>query len=419
VSEPEVGPRAAWSVLRRRDFGLYFIGNAASASGGWFHNLAAAILIYRLTGSELLLGVLNFSQFAWILVLAPWAGGAADRFDRRVLLLWTQLTATVLSVGLAALAFAGRADVWSVIAITLGLGVTSAFTTPAQQAIVVALVPERDLPTAVALNSMTFNIARAVGPALAALAIATIGIPAAFAVNAVTYLLLVAALFVVRPRPQVRTAGSARMRDSIALLRDDSRLLAYLLIVAAVGWASDPVNTLAPAFAVAYGHSDTVGGIVIGAFGLGAVLAALLVAGRTSGTRARMVATLVLLGGGIALFSVSPWLPLGLVFVAIGGFGYLASNTSATTRLQLGVAEHQRGRIMALWSIAFLGVRPLASLLDGATAAVAGVRVAGVLLALPALAGAALILLWPRLWQSSLGQRASASQTSRASERAC
>lgn len=413
MSDAAVGPRAAWQVLRRRDFGLYFIGNSASATGGWFHNLAASILVYRLTGSELLLGVLNFSQFAWILVLSPVAGAAADRFDRRVLLLWAEAAATVLSVLIAVLAFAGMADEWTVIAITLALGVTAAFAAPAQQAIVVSLVPERDLSSAVALNSMTFNLARALGPALAALAIGTVGIAAAFAINAGSYLVLVASLLVIRIRPHRRPEGSPKLRESLRLVRDDPRLLAYLLIVAAVGWASDPINTLAPAFAEAYGHPDTFAGVIIGAFGAGAVLAALLLAGRTTGTPKRMVVTLILLGGGIALFSLTPWLPLGLGFAAIGGFGYLASNTSATTRLQLGVAESQRGRIMALWSVAFLGVRPLASLLDGAIASVAGVRVAGAVLALPALAGAAVILAWPRLRESSSRRRASASSYGR------
>lgn len=413
MSEGVVGPRAAWEVLRRRDFGLYFLGNSASATGGWFHNLAAAILVYRLTGSELLLGVLSFSQFAWVLALAPWAGALADRFDRRVVLLWAELAATALSILLAALAFAGRADEWTVIGITLALGLTAAFAAPAQQAIVVSLVPAREIPTAVALNSMTFNLARALGPALAALAIGTVGIAAAFAINAASYLVLVAALLLVRTRPQERAEGSVRLRDSLALLRDDPRLLAYLLIVAAVGWASDPVNTLAPAFAEAYGYRDTVGGLVLGAFGVGAVCAAILLAGRTSGSARRMAVTLSLLGGGLVLFSLTPWLPLGLVFVALCGAGYLASNTAATTRLQLGVEESQRGRIMALWGVAFLGVRPLASLLDGAIAAVAGVRVAGVVLALPALAGAAFILARPRL-RGAAARRASASRYDRA-----
>jgi MFS family permease len=153
------------------------------------------------------------------------------------------------------------------------------------------------------------------------------------------------------------------------------------------------VNTLAPAFAHAFGRPDTVAGFIIGAFGAGAVTAAFLVAGRVAGSRRRMAGTLALLGFGVIAFSLSPWLPLGFVFLFFAGIGYLASNTSATSRLQLGVGESERGRIMALWGVAFLGLRPVASLVDGAIAATLGVRVAGVILALPALAGAALILL--------------------------
>jgi len=415
VSSAAVGPRAAWHVLSSRDFGPYFWGNAASASGSWFHNLAASLLVYRLTGSELLLGVLNFSQFAAILLLSPWAGAAADRFDRRRLLIAVEVAATLLSTTLAVLAFAGHVDEWVVIGFTVGLGVASAFAAPAQAALVSGLVREEDLPTAVALNSMTFNLARAVGPALAALAVVTVGIPAAFAINSGSYLALVVALLVVRPRLQERLR-SARLRESLRLVRHDRSLLAYLLVVAAVGYASDPVNTLAPAFAEAFGHSDTVAGFIVGAFGLGAVTAALVVAGRTAGSRARMAVTLTLLGGGVVGFSLAPWLPLGFAFLFVAGFGYLASNTSATTRLQLGVEESQRGRIMALWSIAFLGVRPLASLLDGLVADLVSVRAAGVLLAVPALGGAAFLVSSRARGDSP--QRRPASARGRASGRA-
>lgn len=192
-----------------------------------------------------------------------------------------------------------------------------------------------------------------------------------------------------RPREQERASREeSRVRDSLRLLRERPELIAFLAIVAIVGFASDPVNTLSPAFAHAYGKPDTWAGLIVGAFGAGAVTAAFVVAGRLTGARRRMAATLFLLGGGVAAFSVCPWLPLGFVLLFVGGLGYLASNTAATTRLQLGVAERQRGRIMALWSLAFLGLRPFASLLDGAIARVWGVRVAGVVPALPALAAA-------------------------------
>jgi MFS family permease len=254
-------------------------------------------------------------------------------------------------------------------------------------------VTTHDLPSAVALNSMTYNLARAVGPALAAVTVRSLGIPAAFAINSASYLALVLGLLVVRARPQERLAREeARLLASLRFVWERPRLLALLLVITAVGFASDPINTEAPAFAHAFGEVDTKAGYLIGVFGAGAVTAALTVAGRVAGSRTRMAATLTLLGGGIVALSVTPWLSLGYGFLFVAGFGYLASSTSAVTRLQLGVAESQRGRIMALWSVAFLGLRPLASLLDGAVAGTFGVRAAGVCLAIPALAAAAVIL---------------------------
>jgi MFS family permease len=385
VSSP-VGPAAAFALIRRRSFGPYFVGNALSASGTWFQNLAAALLIYRQTHSALLLGVLNFSQFLPILLLAPWAGGASDRFNRRRLLLLTQSVAIVLSGGLGLLAWRDLAPPAVVIADAVALGIVSAFSAPAQQAMIPQLVEQHEVPTAVALNSMTFNLARAIGPATAALAVEYLGIPAAFGLNALSYLVFIGALLMIGPQAQELADRSvSHLRASVDLLRRRPQLIVFLVIVAAVGFASDPVNTLAPAWANAFGEKDTTAGYIIGVFGAGAVTAGLVVAGRVGGSRRRMFATLLLLGGGLVAFSLSPWLELALPFLFVAGFGYLASNTHATSRLQLGVDPWERGRIMALWSVAFLGLRPFASILDGAIAAAFGVRVAGIVLALPAL----------------------------------
>jgi MFS family permease len=382
-----VGPFAAFALMRGRTFGPYFFGNALSASGTWFQNLAASLLVYRQTHSALLLGVLNFAQFIPILVLAPWAGAAADRWNRRVLLLVSQSVAVVLSGGLGLLAHFGLASTEVVIGAAVALGVVSAFSAPAQQALIATLVDEPEVPTAVALNSMTFNLARAVGPATAAVAVEYLGIPAAFGLNAASYLLFVGALLIIGPQPQELADRSVgHVRASLDILRRRPQLVVFLLIVAAVGFASDPVNTLAPAWAHAFGRKDTVAGYIIGAFGAGAVTAGFVVAGRVGGSRRRMFSTLLLLGGGMVTFALTPWLPLALPLLFVAGIGYLASNTHATSRLQLGVEPWERGRIMALWSVAFLGLRPFASIVDGAIANAFGVRAAGVLLALPALA---------------------------------
>jgi MFS family permease len=386
------GPRAALRLIGSRNFGPYFVGNALSASGTWFQNLAASLLVFRLTHSVLLLGVLNFVQFAPVLLLAPWSGSAADRFDRRRVLMLTQVGTTVTSAALAVLAWSGHASAWAVIGLGAATGVTNAFASPASLALIGSLVSPRDLPSGVALNSMTYNLARAVGPALAAVCVRTLGIPTSFAINAVSCLPMIAALLIMQPRAQVYAArGTSRLRDSLRLLRGRPELVGFLLVVAAVGFASDPVNTESPAFAHAFGRPDTDAGYLIGAFGAGAVTAAFLVAGRVAGSRRRLAITLAMAGGGIVGFALSPWLWLGFAFLFVAGFGYLSSNTSATSRLQLDVEEHERGRIMALWSIAFLGMRPFASLLDGAVGNLAGVRTAGVVLAVPALLGALIV----------------------------
>jgi MFS family permease len=397
VEAPATGPAAAVRLIAHRNFGPYFVGNAASASGTWFQNLAAQLLVYRLTHSPFLLGVLNFGTFIPVLLLAPWAGSAADRFDRRRLVVFTQLGSALLSALLALLAWTGHAPVWVVIACSLGLGVGSAFAAPASQALISDLVPKEELQSAVALNSMTYNLARAFGPALAALSVKHLGIPASFAINSASYLLLIAGVAVVSTEPR-RRAGrhETRLRESLRLVREQPRLLAFLLIVTAVGFASDPINTEAPAFARAFGRPDTWAGVIIAFFGAGAVAAAFLLAGRVAGSRRRMVVTLTVLAAGVVGFSLSPWLELGFAFLALGGFGYLASNTSATSRLQLEVAAHQRGRIMALWGVAFLGLRPIASIADGAIAGAVGVRAAGVVLAVPALLAAAAIMFLQR-----------------------
>ncbi len=338
--------------------------------------------MYRLTHSPLLLGVLNFSQFFPVLLLAPWAGRFADKYDRRKLLLVTQPSAAVISAALAYVAWTGHATALALILFSLGLGSLNAFTNAAQMAMIGSLVPRDDLPQAVALNSMTFNLARAIGPVSAAAVIAGFGTAPAFAVNAASYILFVAALLVVRPAPQARAKRSSFM-DGLRVVRANRKLLGYLAVVITVSFATDPINTEGPALAHEFGLSSTWAGAIVGLFGVGAVSAGILVGGRIA-TRGRTAITLAVMGIGIVGLGVLPWFAVALVFAATAGFGYLSSNAAATTQLQLGVDETQRGRVMALWSVAFLGIRPIASLLDGTLASTAGVRVATAVMATPA-----------------------------------
>jgi MFS family permease len=391
-SAPGEGGHTAVAVLVQRNLWPYLVGNTLSMCGTWFQNIAQAILVYRLTRSTFLVGVVSFAQFAGVFVLAPWAGSAADRYDRKRLLVVTQLGAMAVTGLLAALEGAGLVNAPIVIGLALVLGLTTAFAIPAQQALVPALVDIEDLAPAVVLNSLTFNLARAIGPVVGALVVGALGIGPAFALNSLSYAALIAGLLFVHPRAvQVRTVERPRLRESARLVRADPRLRALLVTVAALSLAQDPVTTLTPAFATDVLHrSDTLTGWLVGVFGLGSVLAIGL-ASRREGLERRMPVTAFLLGVAMVAFALSTTLLPVVVALLAGGFCFLATNTGATTLVQLEVAEEQRGRVMAIWTIAFLGTRPVGSVIDGALASATSVHVAGLVMALPAFAAAAVL----------------------------
>jgi MFS family permease len=385
-------------VLGRRNFWPYFAGNLLSNCGTWFQVIAQALLVYRLTGSTLLVGVVNFAQFVGVFVLAPWAGSAADVFDRRRLLVITQIGAIAVTASLALLNSRGLAPAPVVIGMALLLGLTTAFAIPAMQALVPLLVPREELGAAVALNSLTFNLARAIGPVAGALVVATLGITAAFALNSLSYVALLVGLALVKPTGQARPAQRPKLSESLRLVREDVMLAALLLTVAAISLSADPVSTLTPGFATKIFHRpDSYTGYLVGAFGLGAVVAAVTLAGRGRDLVRRLPLTCLVLAGGMIAFGLAPALWVGYAGLAIAGFGFLLTNTAATTALQLEVHDSQRGRVMALWSLAFLGLRPFGSLADGAVAQGVGLRPAAVAMASVALlAAAALLWLLPR-----------------------
>lgn len=395
MAESSPRRRSSLRVLRHRDFALYFGGSLLSNSGTWFQNIAQVLLVYRLTHSSFWVGVVSFAQFAGILLLAPWTGAAADHMNRRALILVTQVSAAMISGVLAALVATGRGTLPVVIGLALLLGLTTAFSTPALQAMIPSLVPREDLGAAVAMNSVTFNLARAVGPVLGAIMVAQLGIPWAISVNALSYLLFAAALLVMRPTAQgAPPVDRPRLRDSIRMIGGDQRLATLLLVVAAVSITMDPISTLTPAFATRlFDKPDTYAGYLIGAFGLGAVIASVVPLSDAPNSERHIARMLALLGLGIIGLALMPTLIGACATLAVAGFGYLSGQAGATTLLQLGVADRERGRVMALWSVAFLGSRPFAGLLDGALATALGPRVATVLMALPTL-GVATLLYW-------------------------
>jgi len=373
-------------VLKNVDLRRYMVGNTLSSMGTWFQNLAAAILVFRLTGSTLLVGVVNFAMFSGALILAPWAGSAADRFDRRRLLLVNQVAAAVIVGCLAAVVIAGRETTLIVMVASALLGLTFAFTVPALLALVPLLVPREDLESAVALNAVTFNLARAVGPVLAALVVEQWGVGAAFAVNAVSFAAFAVVLRKVRPREQVRAhAGRSRLRDSIAAVREIPVAIPLLVSVVAVSLTSDPVNTLTPEFAVGAGGSDTMAGWLVGAFGLGATISSVTLAGWLRRRQRVLAGALAVEAAGIIVLALAPGMIIASLGMALAGAGFITALARATARIQLEVPEEMQGRVMALWSLAFVGTRPFGSLIDGALADAFGVRTAALVLAAPAL----------------------------------
>lgn len=386
---------SALRVLGRRNFLPFFVGNLLSNCGTWFQNIAQSLLIYRLTGSAFMVGVVNFAQFAGVVLLAPWTGAAADRYDRKRLIIVTQVGSMLVTGALAVLAARGEGTVPVVLALALLLGLIMAFAPPALQAILPSLVSREDMGAAIAMNSVTFNLSRAVGPVAGALIVARFGIAWAFALNALSYAALIAGVLLVHPHAQPpRPARRPRLSESLRLVRDDRELALLLAAVAAVSITMDPVNTLGPIFATQlFGRPDTVAGVLIGAFGAGAVLASFFPAARSDTPLPRVGVLIGVMALGMAGFAVAPGFGVSLAVLAVAGFGYLSGQTRATTLLQFRVADEQRGRIMALWSVAFLGSRPIASLLDGALASAAGPRVATLAMTLPAIAVAAALVL--------------------------
>jgi MFS family permease len=382
--------RSTLQVLVSRDFGVFFVGSSLSNIGTWFQNIAAGLLVYELTRSTLLVGAVNFAQFIGAFLLAPVAGAAADRFDRRRLLMVSQLGAAVVGGGLAVLTALGLVNTPVVVLAASLLGLALAFMVPALLSLVPLLVPRADLDAAVSLNSVTFNLARAVGPVLGALVVERAGYALAFGLNAASFVAFVLALLLVRPRHQERATGPRpKLLETVRLIRSRPVWLALLVSVMAVSTSTDPVNTLTPELAKdVFDGRDLHVGLLVGSFGGGATVTAIALIGWVRRRRHALVGAMVVQGLGLASVAVAPSLPWAMAGFAVSGGGFLAAITRGTVRLQAEVPDDQLGRVMALWSLAFVGTRPLAALVDGVAAELMGARGALVVLAIPVLVAA-------------------------------
>lgn len=368
-------------ALASRNYRLYFAGQLVSLAGTWMQQIAMVWLAWRLSNSAQVLGLVGFASQIPILFLGPVAGVVTDRFDRRRILIVTQWVALLQALALAALAASGRATPGGLIALAFVLGCINALDLPARQAFSVELVDDRaDLPNAVALNSMLMNAARFVGPALAGLAVAAFGEAWCFVINAASYLAVIAALSAIDakvPPSKPHPSALAAFREGLRYVLGHAGIRTRLAVVAAISFLVTPYAVLMPLFAdeIFRGDSRTYG-FLIGCAGAGSLLAGIYLASRkgTDGLSKRTTNAVLVSGAALAAFAANDSLTLAFGIVTVLGFAVILVVAGSNTLIQVSVEDAYRGRVMAIFSTAFLGVAPLGSFAVGHLAHVVGVR---------------------------------------------
>jgi MFS family permease len=369
--------RRALRALNSRNYRLFFSGQSVSLTGTWITRVATSWLVYRLSGSDLLLGVVSFCGQIPTLVLAPFAGVLVDRMDRHRIMVTTQVLSMLQSAALAVLTFTHLITVTDILLLQLAQGMINAFDTPSRQAFMVDMVEDRnDLPNAIALNSSMVNGSRIIGPSVGGLIIAAFGEGWCFTIDAVSYLAVIASLLAMRVVHRKRQRGGARAFDQfvegfryVSRFRPMRYALLLLAIVATMGM---PYSVLMPAIAAGtlHGGAHTLGFLMTAA-GVGALGGAFYLAARPSvvGLGRVMVIATVMFGVGVMAFALSRTLWLSLVILPVIGAGMMIETAATNTILQTIVEERLRGRVMAFYAMAFLGTAPIGSLLAGAAAA--------------------------------------------------
>ncbi|HEY8468617.1 MAG TPA: MFS transporter [Longimicrobiales bacterium] len=380
----------AFRALRHRDFRLFFIGQGISLTGTWMQQVAMSWLVYRLTGSAFTLGAIAFaSQFPTFL-LAPIAGVVADRHRRHRIVVTTQSLALVEASIVATLVLTGTVQVWHIIALSTLLGIVNAFDIPARQSLFVKLVegPE-DLANAIALNASMFNMARLTGPAVAGVLIGVVGEGPVFVINAASYIAVLTSLFrmdAAKAEPRERQSRAlSHLREGFRYAFGFPPIRSILTLLALTSLLGMPYVVLLPVFAsdVLGGGPQTLG-FLMSAAGLGALGGALYLASRTTvrGLGRVIAIAVTVFGVGLIAFSFSRSQPLSIALLLVTGFGMMVQSASSNTVLQTIVDEDKRGRVMSLYTMAFMGMAPFGSLLAGTLAshigAPATVRIGGI-----------------------------------------
>jgi MFS family permease len=366
-------------ALGHRNYRLFFSGQIISLIGTWMQSIAQAWLVYRLTKSALLLGLVGFAGQIPVFLFAPVGGLFADRYSRYRTVIATQTASMLLAFVLAALTLSGHIrnehQVWEVLLLASLLGVVNAFDIPARQAFIIEMVGPEDLINAIALNSAMFNGARILGPAIAGITVAAIGEGWCFFSNGVSYIAVIVCLLLMhvtpRPRSRQRASGLASILEGFRFVRHTGPILALLLLLGTVSLTGMPYAVLMPVFADKILHSDARGlGLLMGSTGVGALMATLVMAARREvrGLGRWILYASAGFGTSLILFSFSRSLPLSIVLLLPAGFCMLIQMASSNTLIQTMVPDALRGRVMSVYSMMFMGMAPFGALLAGAIA---------------------------------------------------
>ncbi len=358
-------------AFRHRNYQLFFAGQLISLTGTWMQSVAESWLVFRLTGSAALLGVTSFATLAPIFLFATIGGIVADRVDRRRIIIVTQSVSMVLPLTLAALTLGGHVRVWHVFVLATCLGIVNAFDIPARQSFVVEMVGREDLSNAIALNSSMVNGARVVGPAVAGLLVAAVGEGWCFLLNGISYLAVIAGLLLMSVPRRRRPARRSAWRDTMEGFRfvvSTAPIHALLILLGVVSFAGMPYSVLMPVFAESILHGGPKGlGLLMGASGLGALGGALALVSRRGVRGLGRWVSLSSAGFGVALigfsFSRTFWLS-ALLLIPVGA-AMMVEMASSNTLIQAMVPDRLRGRVMAVYSMMFMGMAPFGALWAG------------------------------------------------------
>ena len=366
----------AWRALKNRNFRLFFIGQGISLIGTWMTRMATSWLVYRLTGSALLLGIVGFASQIVPFLLQPLAGAWVERMDRQKLLIWTQVAAAIQSFMLAALTLGHIVTIWEVIALSALQGLINAFDAPGRHSFFVQMIEDRnDLGNAIALNSTMVNGARLLGPALAGVTIGLVGEGGCFLIDGISYVAVIASLLMMKIK-LVEVAHTAdnffrQMREGWDYVRSFSPIRTILVLFSIVSLMGYPYMVLLPIFAgqVFHGGPYTLGWLTA-ASGLGALISALSLAFRKSvvGLTRMIQMSSAALGLALILFGFSHQFALSLLLMGFAGFGMMQSASASNTVIQTLVPEDKRARVLSYYAMAYFGSAPIGSLLAGALA---------------------------------------------------